>query len=110
MAGEIRLVETGPMLEVLGEKTELLTDSLPVQKALRLVELGVEVLVCGRGIQAFCRKLFSAYGIQVVPFVAGELREVIRAWVSGALDRESFSNAGLLWKGPGKTPGSEGGQ
>ena len=42
VAGQISMVETGPKRDIVSEEMELLTDSLPVQRALRLVELGVD--------------------------------------------------------------------
>ena len=32
----------------------------------------------------------ASYGIQVIPFVAGDLREVIGAWLSGNLESDTF--------------------
>jgi len=59
----------------------------PTQKALGLVELGVSVLVCG----AISRQLLtaiSAYGICVIPFIAGELRDVIQAHLAGTVEED----------------------
>jgi predicted Fe-Mo cluster-binding NifX family protein len=68
--------------QIVSETQETLSDDLPVQKTLRLMELGIGTLVCG-AISRPMHGLVAAYGMQVIPFVAGELREVIRAWLSG---------------------------
>jgi len=86
--------------EIVSEIQEALPEDLPVQKALRLVELGIGTLVCG-AISRPMYGLVAAYGIQVVPFVAGELREVIRAWLNGNLNREVFVMPGCRGRGTG---------
>ena len=101
VAGQVCLVETGPKRDIVSEVTEQLTDSLPVQRALRLVELGVDTLVCG-AISRPLHETVAAYGIRVIPFVAGDLREVIQAWVSGGLDRDSFDMPGCYGRGRGR--------
>jgi predicted Fe-Mo cluster-binding NifX family protein len=53
-------------------------------KAACLAELGVGTLVCG-AISKPLQRMISAYGIQVIAFVAGNLQEVIQAWVCGRL-------------------------
>jgi predicted Fe-Mo cluster-binding NifX family protein len=71
------------------EMRELLLDDFPVQKTLRLVELGIETLICGAITRNLNAVIFS-YGIQVIPFVAGDLHEVVQAWLRGCLARDSF--------------------
>jgi hypothetical protein len=36
----------------------------------------------------------AAYGIRLIPFVAGDLREVIRAWLGGKLECDAFAMPG----------------
>ena len=76
VARDIRLVEVidGRMLD---PQEEILTGELPVQKALRLVELGVDTLICG-AISRPVGAMIAGYGIQVVPFLAGNPEAVIR--------------------------------
>ena len=88
-------VESG---QIVGETQETLSEDLTVQKTLRLVELGVGTLVCG-AISRPIHGLVVAYGIQVVPFVAGDLREVIQAWLSGNLERDTFAMPGCCGRG-----------
>ena len=47
-----------------------------------LAELGVDALVCG-AISKPLEEIISAYGIQVIAFVAGDLQEIIQAWACG---------------------------
>ncbi len=78
---------------ILSERQEVISDQMPAQKALRLAGLGINTLVCG-AISRLTQGLVSAYGIHVVPFVAGGLREVIDAWIGGSLGQDSFSMPG----------------
>ena len=89
---------------IVAETQEALADDLPVQKALRLVELGVGTLVCG-AISRPLHAMVAAYGIQVIPFVAGDLREVIQAWLSGRSRRRRLCHARLLRAGSRPSPG-----
>jgi len=73
-------------------------DEHPVRKVTRLVELGVDTLVCG-AISRSLYEMFSDYNIRVVPFVAGELRQVIQAWLHGCLDDENFAMPGCGQRG-----------
>lgn len=83
------------------ESTEPLAEGLPVRKALRLAELEVGVLVCG-AISNPLQAMIQAYGIQVIPFVAGDLQEVVRAWLQGGLPEDRFAMPGCCggrWRG-----------
>lgn len=84
--------------KIVAETEEIVPGDLPVQKALRLVDLGIATLVCG-AISRPMHGLISAYGIQVIPFVAGDLREVIRGWLSGNLNRGIFAMPGCWGRG-----------
>jgi len=96
-AGRIRVVETDSG-RIIHEANESLPEGLPVQKTLRLLELGVDSLVCGAISMQFYR-LIAAYGIKVVPFVAGDLREVIFAWTRGSLKHDTFTMPGCCGRG-----------
>jgi predicted Fe-Mo cluster-binding NifX family protein len=80
---------------IVRETQEPLADDLPVQKALRLAELGVGTLICG-AISRPLQEMVAGCGIQVVPFVAGSLREVIQAWFSGRFDRGAYAMPGCF--------------
>ena len=97
VARSIRLFEVlkGRMID---QKQDILTGELPVQKALRLVELGVETLICG-AISRPVRSMIAGYGIIVIPFVAGSPEDVIQAWMRGALEKDTFSMPGCRRRG-----------
>ncbi len=90
--------------EIAKETREPLTQELPVQRTLRLVELGVETLVCG-AISKPILGLVEAYGIRVIPFVAGDVREVIQAWLSGTLQHGAFAMPGCYGYGRSRFKG-----
>lgn len=87
--------------QIVAETGEVLADVLPVKKAHRLVELGVGTLVCGAISRSFQERI-AAYGIQVIPFVAGDLSEVIQAWLSGNLESDTFVMPGCSGRGRGR--------
>ena len=60
------------------------TSEMANLRTARLVELGVDTLVCG-AISRPLQAMISAYGIQVIAFVAGDLQEIIQAWACGKL-------------------------
>jgi len=83
-------VESG---QIAGETQETLPEDFPVRKTLRLVDLGIGTLVCG-AISRPLHAMVSSYGIQVVPFVAGGLHEVINAWLKGNIEHDAFAMPG----------------
>lgn len=81
-------------------------------KAATLGRLGVETLVCG-AISRILLEIIAARGIRIFPFVAGELKTVVRAWLGGGLSGPSFrmpgcgSSAGD-WRGRGRAGSGSG--
>lgn len=98
IARRILIVETASG-RVIAETEATLGEGLPGQKAIRLTELGIDILVCG-AISNPLRAQVEAYGIRVLPFIAGGLREVVRAWIGGTLERGGFAMPGC--PGPGR--------
>lgn len=88
-------VESG---RIIAEREEVLAEDLPLQKVIRLAELGVGTLVCG-AISRPLHAMVAAYGIRVIPFVAGDLSEVIQAWLSGDLKGDAFAMPGCCGRG-----------
>jgi predicted Fe-Mo cluster-binding NifX family protein len=101
-----------------------LADDSPLAPVLTLMELRTEALVCGAISRAF-QDMLVAYGIQVYPFVAGDLGEVVEAWQNGALHKDSFAMPGCrgrngrgrqqlkreeVMQGRGRQTGGRGGQ
>lgn len=91
-ARQIHVVEVESK-RIVAETNEVLSDDQPVQKALRLAELGVGILVCG-AISRPLQDMVAAYGIQLIPFVAGDMKEVIQAWLNGSLIGNNFAMPG----------------
>jgi predicted Fe-Mo cluster-binding NifX family protein len=83
VARSIQLVETEAG-QIVNQTQTSLTGEMPNLKVSRLAELEVGTLVCG-AISRSLEAMLTAYGIQVIPFVAGNLQEVIQAWMGGKL-------------------------
>ena len=88
-ARQLRVVriEAGRIVE---ERDEWMFDEGPTNRALRLAGLNIKTLVCG-GISRQLQGMIAAYGIRVVPSVAGELSEIVRAFISGEHTLGSFT-------------------
>ena len=74
------------------------TDStLPVEpqavRAARLSELDIDTLVCG-AISRSMQIMVESYDIQVMPFMAGNLRDIIQAWLCGSLGEGVYAMPG----------------
>ena len=95
---QMKVIETESG-RIISETFETMESDLPVQKALRLSELGVSTLVCG-AISKSLNEMVATYGIQVIPFVAGELQEVIKAWLKGNLEPEEYAMPGCRGRHP----------
>jgi predicted Fe-Mo cluster-binding NifX family protein len=95
VARQILLVETRSG-RIVREAQERLADT-PMQNVAFLVEQGVGVLVCG-AISRPLQDMITAYGIRVIPFVAGDLQEVINAWLSGKREIDLFAMPGCCNK------------
>lgn len=84
--------------QIVTEAQVTLKEDLPVQKVQRLVEMNIGTLVCG-AISWSMYGLIVPTGIQVVPFVAGDLGDIVRAWLSGNLENETFTMPGCCGRG-----------
>ncbi len=83
-------IESG---RVAAEHLERFGSDTPVKKVLHLVEWGVDTLVCGAVSQPV-RSILIAQGIEVVDFVAGDLHQVVHAWLNGTISDPSFAMPG----------------
>jgi predicted Fe-Mo cluster-binding NifX family protein len=97
VARDIRIVEVVEG-RTIDQEEDILTGELPVQKALRLVELEVDTLICG-AISRPVRTMITGYGIQVIPFLAGNPEAVVQAWIKGRLTEEVFMMPGCRRRG-----------
>jgi len=78
---------------LVGEAEENVPADDLAEKARRLTDLGVNTLVCG-AISRPLQCLVASCGITVIPFVAGDLQEVIQAWLDGRIEDELFAMPG----------------
>lgn len=92
VARQIRIVEA-ERGRVIREDEVVLKEVAAAGKAGELSGLGVNALVCG-AISRTLANLVAARGIQVIPFVAGDLREVIDAWIRGGITDGLFAMPG----------------
>jgi predicted Fe-Mo cluster-binding NifX family protein len=92
VARGIRLIEA-KFGRIVHERDEQLPADSGPEKGRRLIELNVDTLVCG-AISRFMLSQIAAYDIRVVSFIAGDLREVILAWLSGDLKKAAFTMPG----------------
>jgi predicted Fe-Mo cluster-binding NifX family protein len=79
--------------KVARETRAYLPEDMVVHKALRLVELGVDTLVCG-AISNSLETMIAAYGIRVVAFVSGDIAEVIRVFLADELTAKRYGMPG----------------
>ena len=98
-AHRLLLVDIERGCEIKRKEISLLPESIP-EKANRLKTLGVKVLICG----AISRSLASqvmASGIRVLPYVVGQVDEILGAYLTGKLVQPQFALPGS-WPGARK--------
>lgn len=78
---------------IAGEMKEAIPDELPFQKALKLMELDVGVLVCG-AVSRSVMDVITSYGIHVIPFVTGILPDIVSAYLDGRLGHDMYAMPG----------------
>lgn len=88
------------LVDMEGEKetarTEIcLQGASPQQTALRLEEQGVGAVICG-AISCWLARNLEMRGMRVIPFVSGQVEDVIKAFAMGTLDDGEFLMAGCL--------------
>ena len=62
-------------------------------QASRLSELGAEVLICG-AISCPLKDLLTGMGLKIISFTAGDIDQVLGAWLVGSLPNHSLSMPG----------------
>jgi predicted Fe-Mo cluster-binding NifX family protein len=106
VARQIHIVKTESG-RIVAETQAELTDDVPSHKALHLAELNIGTLGCG-AISQPLQAMIAAYGIRVVSFVAGDLREVIEACLRGRLEKDVFAMPGCRGRHRSQTAGDPG--
>lgn len=70
-----------------------LTEESLFFRAGKLADLGVEIFICG-AISDFYAALVEGYGIRLIPFIRGEIEEVLRAYLDDSLSSPKFAMTG----------------
>ncbi len=78
---------------ICGMEYEPFSHELPIERAVRLCNLDVEVLICG-AISEISANMLNAYGVKLIPFIAGKVDEILSAYVSGRLTEPGFKMPG----------------
>jgi len=66
-------------------------------KAIRIYTTGVKVVICG-AVSHFLENMIEAYGIRIIPFVAGDVNQVIEAYLKGNLSAAKFRMPGCKFQ------------
>lgn len=82
-AGHLVLVDIEDGMERI-RREETLQESFLTQRARRIAELGVNVLICG-AISRPLSAVLAASGVTVIPWTAGPVDEVLAAYLKGRL-------------------------
>jgi predicted Fe-Mo cluster-binding NifX family protein len=83
---------------------------LPVEvRTNRLRQLGIDVLLCG-GISDWLARQIESRGIRLVPWLVGDVEEVVNAFVDGGLPDRRFAMPGSWGKGYGRRLRRRGGR
>lgn len=83
-------VENG---RVIARHKEALPGTEPQAQAGRLMAIAPQTLICG-AISRPMATLLEASKIRVIPFIAGDVERVLRAWLLGALPNSALSMPG----------------
>ncbi len=92
-ASRLVLVEVEEGTEASRQMVEVGADLFPTQRARRLSDLQVNVLICG-AISRPLASFVSAAGIELIAWVAGPVEDVLRAYLAGRLSEPR-------WRMPG---------
>jgi len=74
-----------------------LTTHSPSSRARELADLGVQVLICGAISLPFSNAIES-FGINIIPFVAGDINPVIGSFLQGTVQNSDFRMPGCRRK------------
>ncbi|MDD2310022.1 MAG: NifB/NifX family molybdenum-iron cluster-binding protein [Desulfuromonadaceae bacterium] len=83
VARNLWIVETDEN-DIIGQSGKRFATDDTQDRALRLTTLQVDQLVCG-AITRSSSEVLAEHGIMVISFIAGELEQVIQAWLSDSL-------------------------
>ncbi|MBF0120660.1 MAG: NifB/NifX family molybdenum-iron cluster-binding protein [Desulfobacterales bacterium] len=78
---------------IVRENIEVFSCDNSSYKITKLIELKVHTLICG-AISRQLLNMITMNGIEIIPFIAGEVKEVISAYLEGGLSISIFSMPG----------------
>ena len=78
---------------IVGSHYETLHSEVLSSKATKIYTMGVKVVICG-AISYFLANMIEAYGIRIIPFVAGDVNHVLDAYLKGNLPTQKFQMPG----------------
>jgi predicted Fe-Mo cluster-binding NifX family protein len=96
VAGQLLLADVADG-QVIARDAHALTEAATDARIRRLVELGVNTLVCA-GISQPLEAGLTDRGIRVVAWVCGNVEEVLAAFIAGRLHEERFAMPGCCWQ------------
>lgn len=80
---------------VVDQYLAIFTSTSPLQKTSQLKRLGVKRLICGAISNMLVRQI-ATYGIETIPCVAGQVDDVIAAYLAGTLPDPTLMVPGCL--------------
>lgn len=105
-ATQVLLVDFGDSGEV-SRSTAAIAEAMPHRRILRLSELGADVLICG-AISRPLAAMAEGAGVRIMPWIAGDVEEVLEAYVAGRLPGPQFMMPGCFCRGCGFGRGGRG--
>ena len=86
------------LFEVAGQEIEVggaepLNDEEPTRRIRHLKDLGVGTLICG-AVSRPMAAMVQVAGIHMIPFIAGPVDDVLKAYVEGTLTKPAFQMPG----------------
>jgi predicted Fe-Mo cluster-binding NifX family protein len=106
-ASRLVVVEITEESEVSRFETDISEYFLP-SKSMRLTGLGIDILICG-AISRPLASMITTTGIKLIPWISGQVEEVVQAFLNNTLFDPRFIMPGCA--GPwGKGPGGRHGQ
>jgi predicted Fe-Mo cluster-binding NifX family protein len=91
-ASRLLIVEVQPAGEYNRFESDISAELLP-SKVMRLTGLGVNTLICG-AISRPLASMVTTAGIQLIPWISGQVEEVLRAFLQGTLLTPQFTMPG----------------
>lgn len=78
---------------IISKACESIETVVPIQKVERLAKFGVDTVICGAITEPLRLELISC-GLNIIGFVAGEVEEVLHAFLAGKLPDQALSMPG----------------